>query len=241
MRWAKVIADWVASEAMRLLSWLAVFAFVLGAIPAQAQEFAPPEGRVAPLPKQTEKPAAEQADKKSVRHTRRARPKQTAGESDENTVKRHSRRSARHTARRHTAKSKVKLPVASQVPMPQPSPSRTAADKPAPIKSASVEPAPTKAAENKAAEPKASTPVASAVPIPTAAPERPPTPKPAPAKLAAREPPATKQQRKKARAGAGRPRRYSAGATAEDPLRAAMGRRLSGRGKRRRSDADRDQ
>ena len=128
---------------MRLLSCLAVFVFVLGAVPAPAQE-----GRAAPLPKQPEATQDTETAKKPVRHTRRAARQHTASESDDDADKKPARRAARtHTASRHAAKSKVKLPVASQVPMPQPSPSRAVTDKPAPIKSASIEPAPAKPAE----------------------------------------------------------------------------------------------
>ncbi len=170
---------------MRLLSCLAVFMFVLSAVPAPAQE-----GRTAPLPKQPE--AAQDTAKKHVRHSRRSARQHTASESDENADKKPARRAARtRAASRHAAPSKVRLPVASQVPIPQPSPSRVAVDKPAPIKSASIEPAPAKPADKKsegktpdaAAAAPVSAPVTTLVPIPPPAPSR-PTDKPAATKSA---------------------------------------------------------
>jgi hypothetical protein len=177
---------------MRLLSCLAVFVFVLGAVPALAQE-----GRVAPLPKQPEAAQDTQTANKHVRHTRHAARRHKAGEPDENTDAKPTRRSARHhTTSRQAAKSKVKLPAASQVPMPQPSPGRAAADKPAPIKSASIEPAQAKPAEKKS-EDKKSEAVAKPAPSPIAVPippSRPAADKPVATKSASIELPKTKPE-----------------------------------------------
>ena len=174
---------------MRSLSWLMVFALLLGAVPALAQDMS--EGRPPPLPKFPEQKADEQPARKHAKHTRHAA--KPAEETDAKPAKRR--------APRRVAKHAVKLPVASRVPMPQPSPSRAAPDMPATTKSASIEPAPAKSEEKKStpAETNASAPAASSVPVPMPAPARPaPEPaKPAATKSAAVAPAPAKPEVKK--------------------------------------------
>ena len=180
---------------MRLLSFLAVFVCVLGAVPAPAQE-----GRVAPLPKQPEAAQDAQTGNKHAHRARHAARQHKASEPSENANEKPARQVRQHAASRHAAKSKIKLPVASQVPMPQPSPSRVTADKPAAIKSASIEPTPAKPAEKKSEDKKseaAAKPSPSPVPIPQPAPSRAAADKPGPVKSASIEPVPAKPAEKK--------------------------------------------